>query len=377
MYFVFLACILPVAIFAYKRPLYNWDMLAYIALVVKMENSDMNEVHTITYNNVREHIPSEEYAKLINGPLRQQRFENATEFTSVLPFYAVKPCYIWSSYFFYKLGFTLAVSTVIPSIVAYLLIGLLLFHWLNKHHKLFFSFAAGLLIMVSSVMIEAARLSTPDGISALFLFVAFYFILERPSVLFAFLFLTGSVLARLDNIILSCLLLTFLFFNKKWAKKISVVQYILMLTVLAAVYVMVSGLAKEYNWSSFYYPDFVKYYHPGHPSQSSFSFAGYMTLFYERVIMAILYTEASVFLLLVLIWLSTSYQGKFRTLPFELLFCIILVFTIITRFILFPDLEDRFYIAYYLAILIMFMQQYRQMSSIFKTARQTMDNVNT
>lgn len=376
MYFVFLACMLLVAIFAYKRPAYNWDMLAYMALVVKMENGDINEVHKITYNSARQHIPSEEYANLVNGALRQERFENPAEFNGVLPFYAVKPFYVWSSYVFYKAGFTLPVSTVLPSIIAYLLIGLLLFHWLNRHHKLFFSFAAGLLMMVSSIMIEAARLSTPDCISAFFLLTAFYFILEKPSVLVAFLFLTVSLLVRLDNIVLSCLLVSFLFFNRKWVKKIPIVQYVVMLAVLAAVYVMVSGLAKEYDWGSFYYPDFVKYYHPGHPSQSSFSVSGYMALVYERMIMAILYTQFSFFLLLVLIWLSTSYPGKFSTLPFELLFCILLIVTIFIRFVLFPDMENRFYIAYYLVILVMFIRQYKHLGGIFKMIPQSMRNEN-
>ncbi|MEP7374655.1 MAG: hypothetical protein ABI675_14770 [Chitinophagaceae bacterium] len=376
MYFVFLACILPIAFFACKRPAYNWDMLAYMALAEKMEKSDINDVHAVTYNSAKLNIPSDDYAKLIEGPLRQQRMESPAEFNRVLPFYAVKPLYIWLSYFFHKSGFSLPLSTVLPSIVAYLLTGLLVFHWLNIHHKLIFSFGAGLVIMFSSVMIEVARLSTPDGLSALFLLAAFYFILERPSLLFAFLFLTASVLSRLDNIILSGLLLSYLFFCKKWAKKISLIRYLVMLGILAAVYVMVSGLAKEYNWSSFYYPDFVKYYHPGHPSQPLFSISGYMALFYERVIMAILYTHASIFLLLVLIWLSMSYQGKFRDLPFELLFCLILVFTIVIRFVLFPDLEDRFYVAYYLVILIMFMRQYKQVSSIVKTVSQTKGNEN-
>lgn len=365
-YVVFFACLLPVAIFSYKHPLYNWDMLAYMALVVKMENKDVNKVHDITYRNIRQNIPAEDYDKLTGGGLRRSRAENPAEFAGVLPFYAIKPLYIWSSYIFYKVGFSLPVSTVLPSIVAYLFIGLLLFHWLNRHHNLFFAFVAALLIMLSSVMIDVARLSTPDCISAFLLFTAFFFILERPSVLFTFLFLTGSVLARLDNIILSGLLLSFLFFSSRWTKKISLVQYIVMLAVLAVLYILVSGMAGEYQWDSFYYSRFVKYYDKEHEVQSSFSFSHYLALIQLRVIMAALYTHFSFFLLLVLVMLSTRFQEKFRNLPFELLFCVLLVFTIITRFVLFPNLEDRFYIAYYLVILILFMRQYKQENVFLK-----------
>ena len=224
-YFCFLACLLPIAIYAYKHPSYNWDMLAYMALVVQIEKRDINEVHKITYDNARQNLPASEYDKLISGDLRKSRLENPSEFNRILPLYAVKPCYIWLSYAFYKAGFSLPLATVIPSVIAYLLIGLLVFHWLNRHHQLLLSFAGTLLIMYSSVMVNVANLSTPDCVSAFFLLAAFYFILERPSVLLSFLFLTGSVFVRLDNIILSILILTFLFFSRLWEKKISLVQY--------------------------------------------------------------------------------------------------------------------------------------------------------
>ena len=67
---------------------------------------------------------------------------------------------------------------------------------------------------------------------------------------------------------------------------------------------------------------------------------------------------------------GARFPVKFRNLTFELLFCVLLIFTVVFRFILFPDLEDRFYIAYYLVILILFMHQYKPGSIIFKTDRQ-------
>ena len=236
--------------------------------------------------------------------------ENPSEFNRLLPLYAVKPFYVWLSYGFFKAGFSLPLSTVIPSIIAYLLIGLILFHWLSRHHQLFLAFAGALLIMYSSVMINVANLSTPDCVSALFLFAAFYFILERPSVLLSFLFLTGSVLVRLDNIILSLLLLTFLVFSGLWKKKIPLVQYFIMLTVLAGVYVLISSMAVGGNRDLVYYPTFIKYYHPDHQVQSSFSLSNYLLLFSERVVMALLYTQGSIFLLLVLIFVSADLPAK-------------------------------------------------------------------
>ena len=72
-YFCFLACLLPIAIFAYKHPSYNWDMLAYMALVVEIEKGDINEVHKITYDNARQNLPVSDYEKLISGDLRKNK----------------------------------------------------------------------------------------------------------------------------------------------------------------------------------------------------------------------------------------------------------------------------------------------------------------
>jgi hypothetical protein len=326
-------------------------------------------VHKITYDNARQNIPPNEYSKLTSGDLRKRRMENPSEFQRILPLYAVKPFYIWLSYGFYKAGASLPLSTVIPSIIAYLLIGLLLFHWLSRHHSLLLAFAGTLLIMYSSAMINVANLSTPDCVSAFFLLAAFYFILESPSILFSFLFLTGSVFVRLDNIVMSSLVLTFLFLSGLWKKKIPLVQYLIILSVLAGAYIIVSGMARGDNWDLLYYPTFIKYYHPDHEVQLSFSMSNYLSLFSDRVVMALLYSQASIFFLLVLLMFSAALPAKVRDLPFEQLFCILLVFTIIIRFLLFPDLEDRFYIAFYVVILILLMQQYRSGIKFFNTSR--------
>ena len=39
LYVAFLFCLLPVAYFKYKHPAYNFDMLGYMALVVRMDQT--------------------------------------------------------------------------------------------------------------------------------------------------------------------------------------------------------------------------------------------------------------------------------------------------------------------------------------------------
>jgi hypothetical protein len=182
----------------------------------------------------------------------------------------------------------------------------------------------------------------------------------------SFLFLAGSVLVRLDNIVLALLLLTFLFFTVTWKKRISLVQYITMLIALAGLHMLVSSMASD-NADLLYFPTFITYYHPGHHPQSSFSISNYLSLFSQRSVMALLNTHVSIFILLVGAMVSVDLAGGVRGISFEKKFSILLIsIIIIIRFILFPNLEDRFYVAFYIVILVLVMQQFKNGINYFK-----------
>jgi len=128
--------------------------------------------------------------------------------------------------------------------------------------------------------------------------------------------------------------------------------------VLAGVQVLVSGMAS--NGGDFlYFPTFITYYNPDHHPQSSFSISNYLSLFSERLLMALIYTQVSIFILLVLTMVSVGFAAGVRSLSFEKLFSILLIVIIAIRFILFPNLEDRFYVAFYIVILVLAIQQFK------------------
>ena len=48
-------------------------MLGYMALVIRMDTHDLNEVHATTYEKARQDIPAEEYRKLTEAlPFRKK-----------------------------------------------------------------------------------------------------------------------------------------------------------------------------------------------------------------------------------------------------------------------------------------------------------------
>src|ERR1043165_5336135 len=94
-YLAFFLCLLPVAIFTFKHPAYNFDMLGYMALIIRTGTHDLNQVHATTYEKVRQVIPADEYRKLTETPpFRKKIAEDALQFEKILPIYSVKPLYI-------------------------------------------------------------------------------------------------------------------------------------------------------------------------------------------------------------------------------------------------------------------------------------------
>ncbi|HLG39843.1 MAG TPA: hypothetical protein VI461_09250, partial [Chitinophagaceae bacterium] len=158
-------------------------------------------------------------------------------------------------------------------------------------------------------------------------------------------------------IVLCVTVISFLSFSRKWSIKISFFRYAVMLSILAGVYFLVTNQVKENGWNAAYYSTFIKYYDRDYEFHSSFSFSQYIALFWQRAIMAIVNTHFSFYLLLVLLLLRKYVRGRLIQMPFESVFCLMLVFVVFGRFILFPDFEDRFYTAYYLVTLIIFLQQ--------------------
>ena len=91
---------------------------------------------------------------------RYKLSNNDEAFNEQLPFYVVKPLYTSLAYLAYKAGFSLSQATLVPSFISYLLIGLLLFHWLSMYLRFSISFFVSLLI-IFFFFDQVAKLSTP------------------------------------------------------------------------------------------------------------------------------------------------------------------------------------------------------------------------
>lgn len=350
---IYFFSIMLAGFYCFKRPFYNWDVLPYTALILKMDHHHQKEAHDLAYELVEKNIPAKNYRQLTDSShiYRNRMLVDAEAFNKQLPFYAIKPLYIASSYLFYKAGMDLPQATLFPSFISYLLIGLLLFHWLKFYLRPIETFIVALLIMISSPLIEVAKTSSPDCLSALFLFGAFYFIIEKPSLRAAFIIMTLSVFARLDNILTCFIILGTITFSGKWYKKIPVKKFLLMASFLAFCYLLIGQVAKPYGWSIFFYEDFAARLHPAYGSGDHFSFRSYGRLLYEHILNGMQYSHLALFM--ALLFLSFNGTVPLKKLSYDQLFALLIPFILILRFILYPDISDRFYTSFYLVIIIL------------------------
>ncbi len=345
--------IVLIGFYCFKRPFYNWDMLPYTALILQLDQYDTKEAHAITYKLAQENIPPANYHQLTDSSheYRNRMLNDPRAFNSQLPFYVIKPLYIGIAYLFYKLGVSLPQATLVPSFISYLLIGILLFHWLGVYLRFAITFAVSLLIMISSLLIDIAKTSSPDCLSALLLLGSFYFIIEKSSLWIAFILMAVSVFARLDNFLTGFLILCAIYLSRKRGIKTSLKNFLSITALLIFCYLLVGFIAKQYSWSIFFYNDFADRLHPVYGTGEHFSFRSYLRLMYEHILSGIKHSYLALFM--ALLFLNFNRVFYLKELTFELIFSLLIPLIIFIRFILYPEISDRFYIAFYLVIIIL------------------------
>lgn len=354
-FFLFAICL-----YSFKRPAYNWDMLAYMAVAASYENDHAVEVHDKVYELARKELPPEKYQLLVDSSNKYKTSvaQNAAEFNLQMPFYVVKPLYTGMVYLFHKAGFSLTKSTVVPSVIAYFLIGLLLINWIRKYLRFYAALVLSSLIMLLPPMLQVAKLSTPDCLSAFFVLWAIYFVVEKKLVVVPFVLLLVSVFARLDNAILSTLLFPALALTKMLDQKISLKKQMLFLVASVLSYLIVSSCAMHYGWNILYYPSFSAHLNTGHDIHQSFSIASYLKLVLSQLMVGLFFSWLMLFVFLVALLSMASPASNGKKWNMDQVVLLFFLFVIALRFMLQPVIADRFYIPYYLVALVLLIRRY-------------------
>jgi hypothetical protein len=346
---IFLCC------YSYKKQAYNWDILPYMAIVLSHNNNDINKIHQEVYTIAENEIPEAIYKKLIDSTnlYRKDVAKSPAELHLQLPFYAVKPLYTLACSFFYKAGFSITKSTVLPSIVSYFFIAVLLFTWIKKYYSWIFTFITSALVMLSPPVLLTAQLSTPDCMSGLLLFASIYFFVEKKSFVFPSLILLLSIFVRLDNILPAVLICSIVYYTQKKSIIITSKKHLLLLVGMVLSYFFVTYTIYSYGWGIFYYPVFITHLNPFYDIHRSFSFTDYTSVVKSQLMTGLYYSFLVSYLLLAFVFLNKSFtNNKITRVTIEQFLCWTFLVIIALRFVLQPVISDRFYFAYYLSTLV-------------------------
>jgi hypothetical protein len=174
-------------------PGHNGDMPYYIATVFAKtgitEAEALSDAKTVivsemTFEESQTHI---------------YRLDHAEK--NILDYYRIKPFYIICVDLLHRCGFSFINATLIPSVISFFFIGYFLFAWSSRVFKPLPAVVFSMILMLMNPAIILARLSSPDSISNLFLFICFYRIYFQKSYVWTTLLLLTCLFVRLDNFI--------------------------------------------------------------------------------------------------------------------------------------------------------------------------------
>lgn len=237
-----------------ERP-QNWDMLAYVWIALEQGDLTEAELHTKTYETVKQQVPPETYQELIDEPTyRIKVAEDHDLFAQQVGFYTVKLAYPMLMRVANFAGIDPVTAARGISALSYFAIGAFVFLILRSCCPAVISSAASAIIVSLPFFTQLGSLITPDALSAASLLFAAYLFHARKSKLWPIVILIAAGLIRPDNFIAAGCILTAAFITQSVNKY----QYLAFATVMGAVYFGLQYVADYHGWALHFYVTFVE-----------------------------------------------------------------------------------------------------------------------
>ena len=189
----------------YLKPLYNMDMIGYVASAFHMDGLKGQQLSEKTYADIKNEVGNDTFDTLTaDGDYRSELYQNYRALEQHLPFYTPRVLYLGSMRVLGNFGLSYAKSSYLVSsffAAASVLIIAVLLNQLNVS-VYFLPF-----IVISSGLITLARLTSPDAMACFFSLSALSITIKRNT---SYLIIAAVLpLIRTDFLILSLLLVIY------------------------------------------------------------------------------------------------------------------------------------------------------------------------
>jgi len=261
--------VLFIAIFAslaMASPIYEWDLIPYMANALHVVTGTPTEaLQTSIYENLKQTIPPDSYAKLIGSPTRLVLSQDPEAFRQTTAFfYDSRVVYTYINAVFIKLGFNPIFVIYTFSVVCAVISALLLSHLIPVRAPLGLYFVLPF-IALSCGLLTVARIATPDSLATLTT-IALYFLLIRNRVPLLLILLPLTIFIRSDLIVLTGLFFAYFFFTNR----ISKIAVVASACATAGMYLLLNYVIVDHDaWSSLIGYNFGE--KPTHPADYNFT----------------------------------------------------------------------------------------------------------
>lgn len=313
-----------------NKPRYNWDLLPYMAIVKGYSEPDFHKVHEEVYSEVKASTGPYTFKMLADHlPYREECYKDPEIFKENIDFYKTKPLYTGLIFVLHKMGFSIFRVIHVPSLVAGFFLLLIMYAWLCSyvHPAMAIILTAGCTLLKN--LSDVQNSVTPDAMSAVFILFSLFIMATGKNSKWLLPSLLLAVLTRIDNFIFSGI--AYYYSVVKAARKRLVVSLIIVMLVIGSVFIIPYLAGAQIGWFKkfLFLKSHVQYYWHcmdvlralKEPRYILFILAGlYLLFFSDKKIRPVINT---------------------------------IVLSVIIHMILFPSLQERFFIAHELGIIIL------------------------
>ena len=311
-----------------QRPYYNWDMFPYMALALSDPSTPFDSTHQQVYKIAKAELLPKDFEAISSR--QPMLMKDASAFKDILKYFELKPGYNLIVSGFYRLGVNPFISTYLPSLISYFLLGCLLFWWFQLGSPALLSALVTLIVMSSPLLIDLARYSSPDMLCALASIVGFVFILQGKWRLGMSALLIAILIRPDSSILFGCVLVAGLFSG-----------------MIRLQFALIAGVAAVgFTYFLFGSLELILEYLPETASAGNPWLEGLPSVWHS-------YTLPFLILSVVGIWMNRLH-GKVNFGDPKTLLLLAATTSIILRYLLHPFVEDRFHLPGYLIILMVF-----------------------
>jgi hypothetical protein len=337
------AVIAAVAAYAWIKPDYNWDMVAYVATALEDRITDPVELHAETWGEIEKGArESQLYHLKFSNPYNLNQWENPADFQSQLSMYRVKVAYVALMRWIEPIT-GLAAASILLSILPSIAFGGLCLWWLAREDA-----RQGLILLVPFLAIadyvSMTTAVTPDMLLAVMSLGAILLLMKGKD-LAACLLLFASVFVRPDNIILIfALLIAAVLFG--WRLLPMLATFVVSLTAC----VLISRFGDHPGWWAHFYFSCVQIQNTMTGFAPDFSLVDFAKGYARGVVVSLTHNDwPGLLLILVAGWALLARAGRIAAGRANALIFALAIGTL-GKFASFPLPDDRFYFTFIAAM---------------------------